>query len=207
MIIFKHNKNSGISLLEIIIYIAVFSIVAMLTARFVAQGYKVYYFGQEQSDAIRSAQKGIEVMVKEIREARHADNGTYPLGLANDQEFIFYSDIDQDNYTEKVRYFLDGENFKKGIINPSETEPINYDGEEMVTILSEYVRNGAEPIFYYYNGDWPADTENNPLPSPARLIETKLMRVYLKINVFIERSPDDFELESSVQIRNLKTNL
>ena len=139
--------NAGISLIEIIIYIAVFSIVAMLTARFVAQGYKVYYFGQEQSDAIRSAQKGVEIMVKEIREARHADNGAYPLGLSNDQEFIFYSDIDQDNYTEKVRYFLDGENFKKGIINPSETEPINYDGEEMVTILSEYVRNGAEPIF------------------------------------------------------------
>ena len=146
-------------------------------------------------------------MVKEIREARPADNGAYPLELADDQEFIFYSDIDQNDKTERVRYFLDGTNFNKAVINPSEVEPITYDGPETITTLSEYVRNATSSIFYYYNGDWPADTENNPLPSPARLIETKLMRVYLKINVFPERAPDDFELESSTQIRNLKTNL
>jgi len=199
--------NHGVSLLEVIIYIALFCIVTLIIARFVTQGFKVYTFGQEQNDAIRFAQTGIKTMVKEIREARHGDDGAYPLELANDQELIFYSDIDQDDKTERVRYFLDGTNLKKSVINPSETYPINYSGSETIITLSEYVRNNIDPIFYYYNGGWPADTTDNPLPAPARLIETKLMTVYLKINIFSNRSPDDFELESSTQIRNLKTNL
>lgn len=206
MKIWIYNQK-GVSFLEIVTYIAIFSLVILIITRFVVQGYQVYYFGQEQNDAIRQAQIGIETMVKEIREARYADNGAYPLELANDQEFIFYSDIDQDNATERVRYFLFNTNFIKGIINPSETEPINYNGPEILATLSENVRNDVGPIFYYYNGDWPADTLNNPLPAPARLIETKLMRVYLKVNILPSRPPDDFELESSVQIRNLKTNL
>lgn len=201
------KNNTGISLLEIIVYIAIFAIVTVLVTNFIAQGYKVYYFGQEQSDATRHAQKGVAVMVKEIREARQGDNSAYPIELADDQEFIFYSDIDQDDSTERVRYFLDATSFKKAVTNPSVEEPITYDGPETITTLSEYVRNATSSIFYYYNGDWPADTENNPLPAPARLIETKLMRLFLKINVFPERAPKDFELESYSQIRNLKTNL
>lgn len=201
------KSNAGISLLEIIIYIAIFSLAIVITTNFIVQGYKVYYFGQEQSDAIRSAQAGVETMVREIREARSADNGAYALELADDQEFIFYSDVDQDELTEKVRYFLDGATLKKGIIKPSITEPITYDGPETITVISEYVHNGANPIFYYYNGDWPEDTQNNPLPSPARLIETKLMQVNLRINVVPTRAPEDFILESYSQIRNLKTNL
>ncbi|NQU77769.1 hypothetical protein HQ544_03675 [Candidatus Falkowbacteria bacterium] len=201
------KNNQGLGIIEIVLYVAIFSIATIIVMNFMVQGYKVYYFGQEQTDAIRFAGTGIKTMVREIREARPADNGSYPLELADDQLFIFFSDIDQDDKTERVRYFLDGTDFKKGIINPSENEPITYDGPEETITLSKYVRNGADPIFYYYNGDWPADTTNNPLPAPARLIETKLMRVLLRINVFPERSPDDFELESSAQIRNLKTNL
>jgi len=33
------------------------------------------------------------------------------------------------------------------------------------------------------------------------------MHVFLKINVDPSRPPDDFDLESDTQIRNLKTNL
>ena len=150
----RYIKNkTGISLLEIIVYIAIFIMLAIIVTRFVAQGYKVYYFGQEQNDAIRFAQTGVETMVKEIREARPGDNGAYPLELADDQEFIFYSDIDQDDKTERVRYFLDGTNFIKGVINPSEDEPVNYGGEEATTTLSQYVRNATSSIFYYYNGN------------------------------------------------------
>jgi len=201
------ENNQGVSLLEIIIYVAIFSILLIIVTNFVAQGLKVYNFTQEQNDAVRFAGQSIETMIKEIREARIGDNGAYPLELADDQELIFYGDIDQDDKTERVRYFLNNTSFQKGVIQPSVTHPINYSGVETITTLSEHVRNDTNPIFYYYNGDWPADTINNPLPAPARLIETKLMRVYLRVNIFPSRIPDDFELESYTQIRNLKTNL
>jgi hypothetical protein len=57
------------------------------------------------------------------------------------------------------------------------------------------------PIFRYFDGN------NQELPAPSRLKDTKLMKVYLVINVDPNKPPVDFVLESNVQIRNLKTNL
>lgn len=172
----------------------------------------IYYFYRsqsyslQQSAAINSARKGIETMTKEIREAQNGDDGSYALELAGDDEFIFYSDIDEDSSVERVHYFLENNTLKKGVIEPT-TYPVSYPvSHEIISTLSEYVRN-TTPIFKYFNGDYPADTINNPLPTPTRLQETKLMHVYLEINVDISRAPSDFELESDVQIRNLKQNL
>ena len=103
---------------------------------------------------------------------------------------------------------MDGSDFKKGVVEPSGDPPQYVLADETVSVLSSSVRDpGLDPIFTYYNGDWPTDTVNNPLPTLTRLTETKLMHVYLKININPNRPPDDFELESDVQIRNLKTNL
>ncbi|MBU4332122.1 hypothetical protein KKD19_04535 [Patescibacteria group bacterium] len=201
------SQKPGFSLIEIIIYLGIFVIATFIIMAFVNQSYQTLRFGDEQNTAIKNAQKGIETMVREIREARTGDNGAYALVQADDQQFIFYSDVDEDDATERVRYFLDGNDFNKGLIEPI-GGPVTYpESDEVVTTISEYVQNDTSPIFYYYNADWPSDLDNNPLPTPSRLVETKLMRVYLKINVNPLRMPTHFELESYSQIRNLKTNL
>lgn len=187
--------------------IAVFSLAMSLLISFVIYIYRSYGYNFEQIAAINEARKGIETMVKEIREARYGEDGSYPLEEAGNSQFIFYSDVDKDNSVERVRYFLDGTDFKKGVIEPSGDPPQYVLSNEIIRILSIYVRNASTPIFVYYNGDWPIDIVNNPLPTLTRLTETKLMHVYLRINVDPNRPPDNFELESDVQIRNLKTNL
>jgi len=274
-------------------------------------------------------------MTKELREARMGDDGSYIIEKAEDYEIVFYSDIDKDGDTEKVRYFVyqsqtlgsandcvsysqggscntdfpnfsgniietaqveicvegdlnggneyvdvfadgvslgrlcaqgcnqclgqwegcstfdvtaqaadgsvnftaDGSNavgssgggfcdwqqndhslkakfdfswtetdtnpsiiLKKGVIQPT-SYPIEYPPEnEQITNLSQYVRNQL-PVFRYFDGD------GVELAAPARLEDTKMIRTHLIINVNPERAPANFELESSVQIRNLKTNL
>jgi type II secretory pathway pseudopilin PulG len=202
------KSQKSFSLIESIITIFIFTISLTLITGFIISIYRAYAFNFEQIQAVNEARKGIETMVKEIREARYGDDGSYPIKEAGDFQFIFYSDIDKDNATERVRYFLDGNNFKKGVIEPSGDPPQYISADEVVTILSANVRNSAPgPIFTYYNGDWPLDVVNNPLPTLTRLTETKLMHVYLKVNVNPNRPPADFELESDTQIRNLKTNL
>lgn len=202
------NCQKGVSLIEAIVMISVFTLAMLAVNAFILSSYRSYHYNFEQITAINEARKGIEVMVKEIREARNGDDGSYPLVQAGDFQFIFYSDIDKDVAVERVRYFLDGTNFKKGVVEPSGDPPQYVLTSEVVTTLSQYVRNSTStPIFKYYNGDWPEDTINNPLPTLTRLKETKLMHVYLKINVDPNRPPDDFGLESDTQIRNLKTNL
>jgi len=201
------DRKKGFSLIESIIMIFIFGLVMVMAGVFIVYTYRSYNYTFEQIGAINEARRGIEIMVKEIREARYGDDGSYPIKEAGDFQFIFFSDIDKDNATERVRYFLDGTNLKKGIIEPSGDPPQYLLPGEVVSVLSSYARNASMPVFTYYNGDWPSDIVNNPLPTLTRLTDTKLMHVYLKINIDPNRPPDNFELESDAQIRNLKTNL
>lgn len=192
--------NKSFTLIETLVAIFVFVLAMGTVSALIVRGYQSQAFTFQQSQAIDEARRGIETMVKEIREARPGDDGSYIIERAEDFEFIFYSDIDKDEDTEKVRYFTSENTFKKGVIDPSGW-PIGYNPEdEEIFILSQYVRN-QPPIFRYFDGDL------NELPPPARLKETKLMRVYLVINVDPNRPPQDFTLESDVHLRNLKTNL
>ena len=198
---YKESKSlMGFTLIETLVTIVIFALIIVLVFSIIVALYQTHGYGWEQSVAIDEARRGIENMVREIREARPGDDGSYLIEEAEDFQFIFYSDIDKDEKTEKVRYFIEGTDFKKGVIDPTDW-PIKYDSEdEEVLILSTYVRN-LPPIFRYFDG------QGNELPPPARLKDTKLMRVYLVVNVNPNRPPQDFELESEVQIRNLKTNL
>jgi type II secretory pathway pseudopilin PulG len=88
--------------------------------------------------------------------------------------------------------------FKKGIIEPTGSPPAYPLDQEKITTLTSYVRN-TPPIFEYFD-----QNGNKILDYPARLKETKVMKVYLVVNVDPNRPPQDFELESYVQLRNLK---
>lgn len=204
----KNIKNLfGVTLLELSVTIGIFIIIVLAWNNFTIQNIRSSTFGQEQLEAIRQAQKGIDIMAKELRELSQSENGSYGLELAGDQEIIFYSDIDQDVYTERVRYFLTDNTLKKGIIEPTGYPPTYNPLNETIITISENVRNDTEPIFTYFNGEYPYDTINNPLPAPARLIETKLINVFLRINIDPKRAPNNFDLYTDVQLRNLKNNL
>ncbi len=315
------------TLIETLVAIAIFAIALGAVFGLISMLYRTHGYTWEQSQAIEEARRGVEIMVKEIRKARSGEDGSYPLVLAGDKEFIFFSDIDNNGKTERVRYFLgttnsgsqtqecqtsvkggscsinfssflkgtltsaqvkisvDGDfgqtkeyadifaddnylsqicktgcsdcpgtwqgtqtfdvknfasdnnvsfladansdvdpqcphsmkakfdfsfteelgalahEFKKGVIEPV-TGPggkIEYPlDQEKITILSFYVRN-TPPIFEYYDKDG-----NKIEPLPARLVDTKLMKVFLVVNVNPNKPPQDFHLESFVQLRNLK---
>ncbi|MBU2036669.1 type II secretion system GspH family protein [Patescibacteria group bacterium] len=207
----KICQANGLTLIETIVAVAIFAVAMSLMSIMIISGYNSYGYIFQQSSAINEARQGIEVMVQEIRQARAGEDGSYPLVQADDYQFIFFSDVDRDDQVEKVRYFLSGSDLKKGLIKPSGDPPQYLSADETITTLSKYVRNSSSipalPIFTYFNGSWPGDTINNPLPTLTRLTETKLMHVDLMINVDPDRAPDNYELQSDTQIRNLKTNL
>jgi len=201
------NISPAFTLIETLLTLSLFLLVFGGLLGTIASLYKAHSFTLQQAQASNEARRAVKEFVREIREARQGDDGSYILEKADDQEIIFYSDIDKDDQTERVRYFLDGDKIKKGITKP-QGNPLQYNpSQEQITDVIHFVRNGQEPIFYYYNGDWPADAANNPLPTPSRLKETKLIKIYLKLNVDPHKLPKSYELSSEVQIRNLKTNL
>ncbi len=202
----QKSQPSGFTIIEMLIAIFIFLLITTFTTSFVVQNFKVNRFALEQSEAINNARKGMDIIVKELREASPSENGSYAVASALDQSLTFYSDIDADESVEKVRYFLEGSELKRGITEASGFPPI-YDGIEDINIISEYVRNGSTPIFYYYNANYPTDTQNNPLPTPAEVNQIRLVRIFLEINVDPGQAPEHFILISNTQLRNLKNNL
>lgn len=201
------NKN-GFTLLEMIVAMTLFLITSGIVAAYIIRGYQANTFTVEFSDTIRFAKRGIGMMEKEIRESVYAQNGDYPIVEALDQSFTFYSDADSDNAIEKIRYYLNGTNLMRSITEPTQTLPITYPAaNEAISTVTQYIQNTSTPVFYYYNEDYPADTANNPLTTPADVNNIKLVRLYLKVNISPLKVPHNFILETFVQLRNLKNNL
>ena len=201
------TKFKGFTLIELLISMGLISVLGLgivAIQYFLSQNQIVVW---NNYSSIDDANVATSQMVREIRTARYGDNGAYPIEDALDQELIFYTNVDSDQDTEKVRYFLSGTILSKGVINPVGF-PVTYpSGSEVVFPISQIVRNGLTPVFYYYNGDWPTDTLNNPLALTNRLSATKLVKVYLRLNAKAADPTSDYVLEPYVQIRMLKENL
>lgn len=203
----KTKGNEGITLVEVLVVMVIIGILgsALVTMQ--------YFLSQNQVVVFRSylnvddANSSVTLLVRELRTASVSDNGAYALADIQDQQITFYSDIDFDGQVERVRYFLSGSQFSKGIIEPT-GQPATYpSANEKVKVLSNNVQNNTTPVFYYYNEDWPQDTVNNPLQIPGGLSETKLIRIYLRLNPLANDPTNDYVLESNVQLRMLKENL
>ncbi len=202
----KRIFEKGMTLIELLVAIAISSIIGLGLV-------SLQYILSQNQIAISNSYKSVNdanylasAISKEIRGARQSDNGAYLLSHAGDQEIIFYSDIDLDGKTEWVRYYLDGTSLMKETIKPT-GYPALYDLlSKNSSLASGNIRNGATPLFYYYNGDWPSDTANNPLVIDNRLSETKIIKIYLRVNENL-KTEKDYIIESYAQIRSAKENL
>lgn len=327
--------KKGFTLIEALVSISVFVLAMGAVTAAILQLYRTQFYTIRQADAVNEARKGIETLTKEIREGTTGADGAYVLAKTNDNEFTFFSDVDDDGVVERIRYFRGGTirksstkecvtftdggscgvnfssfiidtfssaqvtvsvegdfgagnewadisadgsfagdvckagcvdcanewegsqtfdvssaasdnaldlaanatdkvnalpqcdwvdpnhamkakfdfawtenlptgatNLMKGVTKPA-GDPAQYlDENETSAIISQYVRNAdSSPILRYFDGD------GNELTGSARPEQTTLMRVNLIINVDPNLESRNFELESDVQIRNLKTNL
>lgn len=199
------NNKSGFTIVELLV--ASFLMVAIGAGLVGLQ----YILGDTQNRAFTSfnsvslSNYAVSSIVRELRTAQPGDNGAYPISLAADNEIIFFSDYDFDGDVERVHYYLDNGELMRGIVEPTGF-PVSYPlAQEKIKPITGDIKN-TTPIFLYFNGNWPSDTTNNPLPTPADLSETK----YIRVNLVINPSNDpaqDYDLDSFVTIRMLKQNL
>lgn len=202
----NHKFEFGFTLLELIIALAIFSLIVAGVVTFSLYYLNSYSFSFAETQAVNQAQNALTMMLREIREARMSEDGAWPLFLLTETELSFYSDVTNDGMSDKVRYFIEGSQLKKGVIEPT-GNPIAYLPEnEKIKAVAEFVDSAGGPLFIYYNGDWPADQINNPLVASERLLNTRYIEIYLKININ-PNTVEPYELRSGVQLRNLKDNL
>ena len=195
----------GITIIETIIVVGISVALTVALFRVLTAGYPLSRATYLQQRSTEGARLQLERIRTGMRAAREGDTGAYPLVEMSPQRIIFYSDIDADTTTERVRYELVGTTLERGLTEPS-GDPLTYDwqNDEQVNVVASNVRNGSTDIFTYYNGDYPADQV--PL-TPVDLTEVKYIQFHLIIDADPNAAPDAIDVISQVQLRNLKTNL
>lgn len=192
----KHN--SGLSLIETLVWIAVFisAMFALMTS--VLYFYRTSNYTIQQASATVSAQHGIDQMIRTVREASYASNGAYPVVSLAGNDFKFYADIDGDFGIEQVHYYLSGSLLLRGVVEPS-GDPPAYTGAEVVSTVSQDVRNIAQStlLFTYY------DKNGTLISNYAKIGDVRYVSTRLLVDVDPNKSPIPLSLNSSAALRNL----
>ena len=199
----KGNKK-GITLIEVLVSLAIFTLGLHAAALIFVKIWKANSFILEEGEASMAASKVVNDTVKNLRKIQQADNGEYPIKSGNSFSLVAYSDIDNDDTVERVHYFLEDEKFKLGIAEPSGTPPVYPTNDQQIKTLASYVTNtNSQPVFEYYNELYPGDLSNNPMAVPVSVNNVRLVKVKLVVNIKPISAPDNINIESYAELRNL----
>ena len=199
------KTRKALSLIDTIIAIGIFALGIQAFTLVFIKVWNNNAFIVEEGEASLIASRMVNEAVKNIRKARQGDNGAYPVQSGDDYNLNLYIDFDNDGLTERVHYFLENETFKVGITKPSGNPPVYPLGDQEVRNLANYVINDFldQPVFSYYNRDYPGDLAGNPLEVPINPGDVRLVKIKLFVNIRANKAPDHINIESIAELRNL----
>lgn len=201
----KIGISRGFSLVEIVIVIGITALVFMGVFQF---GQSIFSFNnnaQKNLAAQSSARRVLKIIVKELRSTSPSSLGAYPISQTGTSSITFFSNIDIDPLKEQVRYFISGNDLRRGVTKPSGS-PLVYDlGNEQIVTLINDVRNATNtPIFEYFDSTYSGTS--TPLTQPVSPTTVRFVRITINIDKDINR-PAPFQVDTQVFLRNLKDNL
>lgn len=206
-----NKKYRGVTFVEMIVMITISSIVMLGASTFFVRMWTMNHFIIKSGVASFIASNAVEDAVNMMRKAQQAQNGAFPIELADDHEFVFYADYDDDDIVEMVRYFVEDSTLKRGVTEPNTNMPPTYTGTEEVKNMAGNVRNdiaSGEAVFEYYDIDGEIyeydDIAGKALETMATPADIRMVKIVLWVNPEpIFRSPDNVRIQSFVVVRNL----
>lgn len=192
----------GLTFIETMVWIALMTAATTALASTILYFYRTNAYSLEQAMAVTSAQRGLEQIVRVVREASFSSQGAYPIVSIAPNDFVFYADVDDDPLIERVHYYLSGTTLMRGILNPTGTPP-DYIGTELTETVAEYVRNVSQgvDVFEYYDALGAEIASSSSAYTAVRFV-----KVNLAVNINTETLPNQLSLYSSAALRNLAEN-
>lgn len=206
----KHSANktfmqlhSGFTLVEMLIVAAIFALIMYAVLQSIDTFYKFNAYSIAQAYQVDHARRGMDILVRDMREMTFADDGTFPLAVMGPNNVGFYSDVDRDNSVEYIEYELATTTLIKRIYGATGNPPVYGTVPEETHILSEYVQNlnQSTSTFYFYD-------RNGALATASTTVtDIVYLGAQIIVNIDPVRDPGQFMLRSSAALRNLKENL
>lgn len=194
----KRNKK-GMSLIEMIVAIAIFTIGLGIFIFLFVRSWEMYALSFSTGQSQIMASQGVQRLVDIIRNAQQADNGAFPLVVAQEEEIVLYTNIDTDNSIERVRIFFSQNKIFLEIRNASTGTPPQYsDGyETSQEIVRDIIQDDERVLFSYY------DESNIKLTGTFPINDVKMVKIDIMVDDNIEKLPEGVVIESYASIRNL----
>jgi prepilin-type N-terminal cleavage/methylation domain-containing protein len=207
IIIFKKNTmyKKGLTLIEVLVAMAIFTLIMGAITLFARDLFKYNSIFTGGLTAYDEARKVFQPIASEIRSASSSSLGAYPIETAEDTNFVFFTDINNDGLKEKIRYYLSGSTLMRGVIIPS-GNPLQYlSATETISEVVHSVSNGSNPIFTYFDSTYNGSTL--PLVQPVSVQNVRLIKITFMIDTDPNRPPSPVTVSTQISIRNLKDNL
>ncbi len=191
----------GFTLAEVLVVIAILSMVSIALSTAIVQTYKGNAYVFEAASSVDNARRGIGDALKYLREATQGEDGSYPIATAATSSITFYADVDDDFPVERVRVYLLSGTLYRGVTNVSGSPP-SYTGQpEVIETVVGYVRNDASsPLFTYY------DSNGALLASPVNVADVAFITMDIRVDLNPTRAPNVYTLTGSASLRNLYTD-
>jgi type II secretory pathway pseudopilin PulG len=198
------KRHSGMTLIEAVVVIGLYTLLSALIMGTIADFYKFNAYSLEQVDEIENARRGMTQWNRDAKEMTTGEDGSFPIAVIDEHRFGYYSDTDQDDMVEYVEYVLSTTTLKKYNYNPSGT-PVSYnlttpDTEQTLSLYVQNINQGTSTFMYF-------DNAGNRLSSTSPVINVRYIQAQMIVNIDQNRSPGEFMLRSSIAPRNLKDNL
>lgn len=192
------EREHGFTIVETLVWIAVFTAAMLAIVSALLYFYRANSYAIEQATATASAQRGLEQMMRTIREGAYSSQGAFPIVSIAANDFVFYADIDDDALIERVHYYINETDLMRGVVEATGNPP-DYTGAEAVSVVADYVRNIAQGLttFRYY------DEIGSEITNYTNWTAVRFVKVTLAVNVNLVTLPNQLTLNSSAAIRNL----
>lgn len=201
-IFFKKNKR-GFTLVETLVALGIFILFNAVIVQIFLSSFKSTNIVFDQLESQRQGRRVLQDFVTEMRSASYSSIGAFPIEEASSTEVIFYSNINNNGYIERVRYSLSGNKLIKGITEPTSTPLFYNTAYEATSTVVDILNNGTSSLFYYYDGNFNG-TSTPPLTYPVDLTKIRVVSMNLRIDKSPSTSPVVFIIQGEAELRNLK---
>ena len=202
------KKNKGFSIIEFLFAIVIATLIVGIITIFAKNILSLNSSAQSSMTAMLESRKILSVMVAELRSTSPSALGSYPIESASTSTIIFFADLNSDNVSDRVRYFIDPvtKSVRRGVVLAT-GEPPSYNlGSETLSTLIMGLSNGTSTaLFEYHNGNYAGTS--SPLSIPVSIPAIRLIKINIKIERDPNRAPEIMTLSSQAELRNLKDNL
>lgn len=204
--ILNGEKEAGFTLIELVIAIFGFGLIIW---GLVGLYSNIFSISSQQNGLLSDLDQARKLAFQiafELRDAQTGNNGAYVLDTASDQQIIFYSNADLDSPIERIRYYVQNGQLWKGVTDYNGT---TYNtSTEVTAVVQKDLANGANPVFYYYDGSYVGSSTQVSLIQPVNVTNVKFVKVSLQIyNKAGVKNTNTYTVTASAGIRNLKSNL